>query len=107
MWFNHRIMRPNDADWMANTVDPDQTAPSPDLSVQKLRIIMVWDVVVILVCLDSEKGILWKKGNHTSYNSNSSSLCIFRAIWLAGEKILHFDKVHEHESWNYFSSTDS
>ena len=33
-------MHPKDADRMANSVDPDQTAPS-DLSVQKLWIIMV------------------------------------------------------------------
>ena len=41
-------MSPNDADGMANTVDPDQTAPliwvctvCPGLSVQQLRIITV------------------------------------------------------------------
>ena len=27
MWLNHRLMSPNDADGMANSVDPDQTAP--------------------------------------------------------------------------------
>ena len=27
MWFYHRVMGPNDADGMANSVDPDQTAP--------------------------------------------------------------------------------
>ena len=27
MWLYHRLMSPNDADWMANSVDPDQTAP--------------------------------------------------------------------------------
>ena len=26
-WFNNRRMGPNDADWMANSVDPDKTAP--------------------------------------------------------------------------------
>ena len=26
--FNHRVMYPNDADGIANRVDPDQTAPS-------------------------------------------------------------------------------
>ena len=43
-------MGPKDADRMANSVDPDQTAPliwvytvcpHPDMSVRKLRIIMV------------------------------------------------------------------
>ena len=47
----HRAMGPNDADGMANNVDPDQTAPRssliwvctvcPGLAVRKLRIIMV------------------------------------------------------------------
>ena len=27
MWLHHRVMSPNDADRMANSVDPDQTAP--------------------------------------------------------------------------------
>ena len=27
MWLYHRVMRPNDADGMANSVDPDKTAP--------------------------------------------------------------------------------
>ena len=27
VWFYHRVMSPNDADGMANSVDPDQTAP--------------------------------------------------------------------------------
>ena len=27
MWLYHRVMIPNDADGMANSVDPDQTAP--------------------------------------------------------------------------------
>ena len=27
MWLNHRIMGPKDVDGMANSVDPDQTAP--------------------------------------------------------------------------------
>ena len=27
MWLHHRERSPNDADGMANSVDPDQTAP--------------------------------------------------------------------------------
>ena len=27
MWLYHRVKNPNDADGMANSVDPDQTAP--------------------------------------------------------------------------------
>ena len=29
-WLYHRVMHPKDADRMANSVDPDQTAPQPD-----------------------------------------------------------------------------
>ena len=49
MCLYHRVMGPNDADEMANSVDPDHTAPSliwvctvcPGISVRKLRIITV------------------------------------------------------------------
>ena len=56
MWFYLRVMCPNDAEGIANSVDPDQTAPlgafsrssliwvctvCPDLSVRKLWIIVV------------------------------------------------------------------
>ena len=27
MWLYNRVMSPNDADGMANSIDPDQTAP--------------------------------------------------------------------------------
>ena len=48
-------MSPNDADGMANSVDPDQTVSSliwvcnvyPGLSIQKLRIIMVIYVIFL------------------------------------------------------------
>ena len=33
MWLYYRVMSPNDADGMANSVDPDQTAP---LGIQNL-----------------------------------------------------------------------
>ena len=54
-------MSPNDADGMANGVDPDQTAPlggsgiytvCPDLFVQKFRIIMV----ILIKGLDEVNG---------------------------------------------------
>ena len=50
----HRVMSPKDADGMANSVDPDQTAQEslisvctvcPDLTVRKLKIIMVCCVI--------------------------------------------------------------
>ena len=52
-WHYHRVMCPKDAEWIANSVDPDQTAPlgavcliwvytvCPGLSIWKLRIITV------------------------------------------------------------------
>ena len=49
MWLYHIVMSPNNTDGIANSVDPDQTAPQSDLglhccpgiSVRKLRIITV------------------------------------------------------------------
>ena len=48
MWLYHTVMSPNDADRMANSVDPHQTAPliwvctvCPGISVRKLRIVTV------------------------------------------------------------------
>ena len=48
MWLYYRVMSPNDADGMANSVVPDQTAPliwvctvCPGISIRKLRIITV------------------------------------------------------------------
>ena len=35
-WFYCRIMRPKSADWMANSVDPDRTAPQSDLGLHCL-----------------------------------------------------------------------
>ena len=58
MWLYHRVMSPNGADGMANSVDPDQTAPRssliwvctvcPGISVRKLRIITVFDDFSVL-----------------------------------------------------------
>ena len=50
MWLYYRVMSPNNADGMANSVDPDQTAliwvctVCPGISVRKLRIITVISV---------------------------------------------------------------
>ena len=47
IWLYHRVMSPNDAEGMANSVDPIRSSliwvctVCPDLSVRKLRIIMV------------------------------------------------------------------
>ena len=34
MWIYHRVMGPNDAEGIANSVDPDQTAPGSALFAQ-------------------------------------------------------------------------
>ena len=51
MWLYHRVMSPNDAGGMANSVDLDQTLicvckVCPDLSVRKFRKITVFRVNV-------------------------------------------------------------
>ena len=60
MWLYHSVMSPNDADGMANSVDPDQPAPliwvctvCPGISVQKLRIttVPIWKLRIITVDL--------------------------------------------------------
>ena len=79
-------MSPSDADGMANSVDPDQTAPlgavwsgsalfaqaylSENLGslryMQRQSGSSNWGHYNIL--LNSEKESLWKQGNHTGYN---------------------------------------
>ena len=73
MWLYHRIMSPNDADGMANCVDPDQTAPGlpvcPGISVRKLRIITV-DITVL--------------ANWTVYLLCNAGILIYPSIILRG-----------------------
>ena len=45
VWFYHRIMQPKGAGGMADSVESDQTAVCPDLSVQKQRIIMPTSII--------------------------------------------------------------
>ena len=57
MWLYHRVIDPNDVDGMANSVDPDQTAPRssliwvctvcPGISVRKLRIVNVMMILQV------------------------------------------------------------
>ena len=59
MWLYHKVMSPNDADGMANSVDPDQTARSliwvctvcPGISVRKLRIIRVMSKYLFMMMI--------------------------------------------------------
>ena len=57
MWLYHRVMCPNNADGMANSVDPDQTCSliwvctvCPGISVQKLRIFTVSFEILAVFC---------------------------------------------------------
>ena len=52
-------MSPNDADGMANSVDPDQTAPVGGISVLKLRIMSVSKVLKIKMCFLEVLQQLW------------------------------------------------
>ena len=71
IWFNHRIIQPNDASWMANSLDPDQTAPlghcwhwvytvCPDLSVQTFRIVILRYSPKMFISYHLTKLISWK-----------------------------------------------
>ena len=51
MWLYHRVMSPNDADGMANSVDPDQTAP--------LGAVWSGSALFALAYLSENLGSLW------------------------------------------------
>ena len=51
MWLYHRVMSPNDADGIANSVDPDQTAP--------LGAVWSGSALFAQACLSENLGSLW------------------------------------------------
>ena len=51
MWLYHRVMSPNDADGMADSVDPDQTAP--------LGAVWSGSALFAQTCLSENLGKLW------------------------------------------------
>ena len=51
MWLYSRVMSPNDADGMANSVDPDQTAP--------LGAVWSGSALFAKTCLSENSGTLW------------------------------------------------
>ena len=103
MWLYHRVMSPNDADGMANSVDPDQTAPlgaadcssrssliwvctvCPDLSVRKLRIITV------SITLSSKQTTKARRLQQTAQTCRL--ICTFVHVWL----ILFSEKVPQNK----------
>ena len=70
MWFYHRVISPNDADGMANSVDPDQTAP--------LRAVWSGSALFAQAYLSENLESLWCFGNNM--------LCI-GILWLCTNKI--------------------
>ena len=50
MWLYHRVTSPNDADGMANSVDPDQTAPR--------GAVWSWSALFAQACLSENLGSL-------------------------------------------------
>ena len=110
MWLYHRVMSPNDADGMANSVDPDQTAliwvctVCPGLSVQKLWLITVcafstdspplftsaWELTVVIwlkYCYFDVTSRLTIQ--HGRQFKNASDLMKPKVIWLATIKELN------------------
>ena len=76
--FYYRAKGPKDSDRMANSVDPDQTAPSsliwvytvcPDLSVRKLRIIMVNRVTACILRINYKTRVVLSKRNAVNVQS--------------------------------------
>ena len=110
MWLHHRVMSPNNADGMANSVDPDQTAPLgavwsgsallPRLSVPKLRSITVWvsDLLswflfcfrVIVYYLE----MIWMCGLNSNKVTKSLNFC-----WREIPIIVFGLHVHNHKKW--------
>ena len=79
MWLYHRVMSPNDADGMSNSVDPDQTAP--------LGAVWSGSTLFAQAYLSENLGSLWYSITQTyDYLSEahfSSTLCVWTALALA------------------------
>ena len=84
-WLFLRVMHPKDAAEIANSVDPDQTAPliwvctvCSDLSVQKLRNITVSSPFFTFL---STWGAYWDKYSTALFFSTFTLLCTCIATW--------------------------
>ena len=87
MWLYHRVMSPNNADGMANSVDPDQTAP--------LGAVWSGSALFAQTCLSENLGSLrYKWLNHwcTNHEINWPNLALFGA------------KVGHHSQWQTVSA---
>ena len=81
MWLYHRVMSPNDADGMANSVDPDQTAPLGLLGSLRYPIFFLFTM---------------KQDKHNSINFCLAQwLCWIRIfLWLKQSLLSLFNKGH-------------
>ena len=99
MWLYHRVMSANNADGMANSVDPDQTAliwdctVCPNLSVRKLRNITVREMSHLMtkptkwLCTQQRLRSAW-----ASVQSDQSLRCALKPQWVAKDSsFLHAD----------------
>ena len=68
MWLYHRVMSPNDADGMANSVDPDQTAP--------LGAVWSGSALFAQACLSENLGSLRYNQRRSNFACNIVSLDI-------------------------------
>ena len=65
MWLYHRLISPNDADGMANSVDPDQTSPlgavwSGSALFAQAYLSENWIITVGLVCQCGRRSDFWR-----------------------------------------------
>ena len=72
MWLYHRVMRPNDADGMANSVDPDQTAP--------LGAVRSGSALFAQAYLSENLGSLRYQGSYGHHSNHLGSICSFLVV---------------------------
>ena len=90
MWLYHRVMSPNDADGMANSVDPDQTRSSliwvctvcPGRSVWKLRIITVHHYCASRPQLQTFNITWWSASIHKKFNQHLNTFKSYSKQWV-------------------------
>ena len=86
MWLYHRVMSPNDADGMANSVDPDHTAPlRPSLKNCLFAVLLPthqnWPYPKILFAILRERCFFHSSGqNLTKGTTFLSSKAVFSTV---------------------------
>ena len=99
MLLYHRVMSPNDADEMANSVDPDQTAPLGAVwsgsalfaqaylseNLGSLRYASLLTNAPLLLIDRHLKKILYKKNWPSKLHCAPYALCVMLPIWVHGK----------------------